>query len=47
MLSEQVWFPTETSSKLPANLCIVSEDAEANMIPSQERKAASDQGGGP
>lgn len=40
MLSEQAWFPTERSSKLP-------EDAEANMMPSRERKADSDQGGRP
>lgn len=40
MLSEQVLFSTETSSKL-------LEDAEANMIPSLERKTTSDQGGHP
>lgn len=42
--SEQVLFPTETSFKPPANPCLAAEDAEANRIPSQERKAASDQG---
>lgn len=44
MLSEQMMFPSETSSKPPANPCISAEDAKDNRIASQERKAAFDHG---